>query len=85
MTLEAFGDQIEIVQEGEGISCATGGTSMMGRKDNPFFQWFDPALKELLASSEYTEICDNLVSEHGMYTLILCWQYRVSKAHSDQF
>lgn len=64
-TLEALGDQIMIVQEGEGISCATGGISMMGRKDNPFFQWFNPAMEELLASPEYTEICDNLVPEHG--------------------
>lgn len=65
LALEALGDQIEIVQEGEGFSCSEGGSSMMGRKDNPFFQWFDSALEELLASPEYREICDNLVTEHG--------------------
>ena len=79
VALESFGDQLDIVQEGEGITCAEGGSSMMGRKDNPFFQWFNPALEELLASAEYTEICDNLVTEHGMCTLILVGQYRVSR------
>ena len=79
VALESFGDQLDIVQGDEGITCAEGGSSMMGRKDNPFFQWFSPALEELLASPEYREICDNLVSEHGMCTLIFFWQYRVSR------
>ena len=68
VALEALGDQIDIVLEGEGFGCAEGGYAMMGRKDNPFIKWFDPALKELLTEPGYREICDNLVTDHGMYT-----------------
>ena len=41
----------------------------MLRKDNPMKSWFDPALKELLESALYQEICDGLAGVHGKIKL----------------
>ncbi|XP_072019212.1 uncharacterized protein [Amphiura filiformis] len=43
---------------------ASGGGLML-RMDNPLLEWWDPALERLIQTSEYHEICQDIIEEHG--------------------
>ncbi|XP_072019210.1 uncharacterized protein [Amphiura filiformis] len=41
------------------------GGALMMRMDNPLLEWWDPALKRLMQTSEYWKICQDVKDEHG--------------------
>ncbi|XP_072028154.1 uncharacterized protein [Amphiura filiformis] len=55
---------IEIVSE-ELAPCTPGGCGLMARKDSRVLEWFQPALRKLMFSSEYEELCQNIADEHA--------------------
>ncbi|XP_072046775.1 uncharacterized protein [Amphiura filiformis] len=55
---------VEIVSE-ELAPCTPVGNSLMARKDSRVLEWFQPALETLMSSSEYEELCQNIIDEHG--------------------
>lgn len=49
----------------EDVYCAIDGISLMARKDNRIVDWWNPAFEKVLSSDKYSDICDNLLEEHG--------------------
>ena len=45
--------------------CVVAGMSMMVLKDSKLPDWWNPALKHLMESHEYSVICDDLNEKHG--------------------
>ena len=51
------------------VYCSPDGPALMMRKDNQMKGWYDDAWDELVSSDEYSEICDRIDNEHGMYRM----------------
>ncbi|XP_072036876.1 ABC transporter arginine-binding protein 1-like [Amphiura filiformis] len=57
-------DMVEVIP-GFRAQCAIAGQSMMMRKDNTLWEWWNPAFAKLRASPEYKRICQDLLEQHG--------------------
>ncbi|XP_072047794.1 uncharacterized protein [Amphiura filiformis] len=59
-------DMVEVIP-GFTAQCAIAGQSMMMRKDNTMWEWWNPAFAKLRASTEYKRICRDLLEQHGHF------------------
>ncbi|XP_072047805.1 arginine-binding periplasmic protein-like isoform X2 [Amphiura filiformis] len=59
-------DMVEVIP-GFRAQCSIAGQSMMMRKDNTLWEWWNPAFAKLRASTEYKVICRDLLEQHGHF------------------
>ncbi|XP_072039624.1 uncharacterized protein [Amphiura filiformis] len=57
--LEDLASSLEVASDAI-TTCTTAGDALMIRKDNPISEWFNPALRTVLRSREYREICKDV-------------------------